>query len=197
MPQSHPQGPTDPSAFLAWENRRRGRYELVGGEIRAMAGGTRAHDLVCGNILVALRLALRGRGCDVHGSRLKVVSPSGLVTYPDVFVRCGPLADTATECDDPVLIVEVLAPSTRGEDLVRKRHGYQAIPSLRHLAYVYPDRVEIELATREADGSWRSVFVREGAGIVLSALGIELGIKDVYEGIVMAAFEAPMPESNF
>ncbi len=49
MPLTRPQGPTAPRAFLAWENRRRGRYELVGGEIRAMAGGTRAHDLVYGN----------------------------------------------------------------------------------------------------------------------------------------------------
>lgn len=48
-------------------------------------------DVVCGNTLVALRLALRGSGCDVHGSNLKVVSPVGLVTYPDVFVRCSPI----------------------------------------------------------------------------------------------------------
>ena len=53
-------------------------------------------DLVAGNILSALHVALRGRDCDVHGSNLKGVSPAGMVTYPDVFVRCGPLADTGT-----------------------------------------------------------------------------------------------------
>ncbi len=113
-----------------------------------MAGGSRAHDLVAGNLLAALHLALRARDCDVHGSNLKVVSPAGMVTYPDLFVRCGPLADEAIECRDPVVIFEVLSPSTRSEDLVRKRWAYQAIPSLAHLVYVDAARVGIEIATR-------------------------------------------------
>jgi Uma2 family endonuclease len=98
-----------------------------------MAGGSRAHDVVAGNILAALHGALRGPDCDVHGSNLKIVSPAGMVTYPDVFVRCGPLADEAIECRDPLVVFEVLSPSTRSEDLVRKRWGYQAIPTVAHL----------------------------------------------------------------
>ena len=133
--------PTEPRAFVAWENRRKARYELIGGEVRLMAGGSRAHDVVAGNLLAALHLALRGKDCDVHGSNLKVVSPAGMVTYPDVFVRCGPLADEAIECQDPVVVFEVLSPSTRSEDLVRKRWGYQAIPTLAHLVYVDAARV--------------------------------------------------------
>jgi hypothetical protein len=54
---------------------------------------TRAHDLVTGNLLTALHVPLRGRDRDVHGSNLKVVSPAGMVAYPDVFVHCGPLED--------------------------------------------------------------------------------------------------------
>jgi Uma2 family endonuclease len=146
--------PTEPQAFIAWENRRKARYELVGGEVRLVAGGNRAHDLVAGNFLSALHVAFRGRGCDVHGSNLKVVSPDGMVTYPDVFVRCGPLADEAIECADPVVVFEVLSPSTRSEDLVRKRWAYQAIPALAHLVYVDAGRVEVEIATRAPDGRW-------------------------------------------
>lgn len=59
MPQSHPQGPSDPPAFLAWENRRHGGYEPLGVEMRAIAGGARVHDLVRRNILVALCCAIR------------------------------------------------------------------------------------------------------------------------------------------
>jgi Uma2 family endonuclease len=175
--------PTEPQAFVAWENQRKGRYELIGGEVRLMAGGNRAHDLVAGNILAALHVALRGRDCDVHGSNLKVVSPAGMVTYPDVFVRCGPLADEALECADPVVVFEVLSASTRSEDLVRKRWAYQAIPTLGHLVYVDAARVEVEIATRSADGRWWSVF---GHGLVqplrLKALGIDLALADVYAG---------------
>lgn len=175
--------PTEPRAFAAWENRRRGRYELIVGEIRAMAGGSRGHDLVAGNVLTALRLALPGRASDVHGSNLKVLSPAGMVTYPDVFVRCGPLDDAATECDDPVVVVEVLSPSTRSEDLVRKRWAYQAIPSLTHLVYVDPSRVEIEVATRAADGRWWSSFLHDlSATLTLDTLAIDLPLGEVYAG---------------
>jgi Uma2 family endonuclease len=151
--------PTDPQAFIAWENRRQARYELVGGEVRMMAGASRAHDLVAANLLAALHMALRGKECDVDGSNLKIVSPGGMVTYPDLFVRCGPLADEAIECRDPLVVFEVLSPSTRSEDLVRKRWGYRAIPSLAHPIYVDAARVGIEIATPAPDGRWWSVFL--------------------------------------
>jgi Uma2 family endonuclease len=175
--------PTEPQAFIAWESQRKARYELIGGEVRLMAGGNRAHDLVAGNILSALHLAPRGRDCDVHGSNLKVVSPAGMVTYPDVFVRCGPLADEAIECADPVVVFEILSPSTRSEDLVRKRWAYQAISTLTHLVYVDAARVEVEIATRAPDGRWWSVFLDDPAGrLRLEALGIELALSEAYAG---------------
>lgn len=180
--------PTEPRAFMAWENKRKGRYELIGGEVRLMAGGNRAHDLVTGNILTALRVALRGRECDVHGSNLKVTSPAGMVTYPDVFVRCGPLPDEAIECDDPVVVVEVPSPSTRSEDLVRKRRAYQAIPSLAHLIYVDAARCEIEVATRASAGRWWSAFLHRLDGrLLLESLKVELALADVYAGTRVAA----------
>ena len=173
--------PTQPEAFIAWENRRKARYELVGGEVRLMAGGSRARDVVAGNVLAAMHVALRGRECDVHGSNLKIVSPAGMVTYPDVFVRCGPLADEAIECRDPLVVFEVLSPSTRSEDLVRKRWGYQAIPTLAHLVYVDAARVRIEIATRAPDGRWWSVFLdRLDDTLGLEALGIELAMREIY-----------------
>jgi Uma2 family endonuclease len=173
--------PTQPEAFVAWETRRKARYELIGGEVRLMAGGSRAHDVLAGNILAAMHGALRGRDWDVHGSNLKIVSPAGLVTYPDVFVRCGPLADEAIEFRDPLVIFEVLSPSTRSEDLVRKRWGYQAVPTLAHLVYVDAARVRIEIATRAPDGRWWSVFIdRLDETLGIEALGIELALREIY-----------------
>jgi Uma2 family endonuclease len=173
--------PTQPEAFIAWENRRKARYELIGGEVRLMAGGSRAQDVVAGNILAAMHSALRGRDCDVHGSNLKIVSSAGMVTYPDVFVRCGPLADEAIECRDPLVVFEVLSPSTRSEDLVRKRWGYQAIPTLAHLVYVDAARVRIEIATRAPDGCWWSVFLdRLDETLGLEALDVALALREIY-----------------
>jgi Uma2 family endonuclease len=178
--------PTDPHAFLAWENRRTARYQLIDGEVRMMAGGSRAHDLIAVNLMRLLYPLAEQRGCDIHGSNLKVISPVGLVTYPDAFVRCGPLANDATECDDPILIVEVLSPSTRGLDLIRKRWGYQTIPTLQQLVYIDAAECRAEAVTRIEDGSWRSIFLGGGETLPLPALAAELVLADVYGGTGLA-----------
>ena len=178
--------PTTPQEFLTWENRQRLRYELVSGAARAMTGGTVGHNLLAGRVLAALLRPLRP-GCTAHQSGLKVVSPAGMVTYPDVLVRCGPIDEDVTEIDDPILIVEILSPSTRREDLIRKRYGYQAIPSLRWLLYVEPKKVQVELVTREADDSWRSAFVTDlAATIRLEELGVALAVAELYAGLTAA-----------
>ena len=165
--------PTEPQAFVAWENWRKARYELIGGEVRLMAGGSRAHDVVAGNILAALHVALRGRNCDVHGSNLKIVSPAGMVTYPDVFVRCGPLAD---ECHDPAGRVRgALAehPERRSGPQTLGLSGNpcaQASGLRRCGAGAQRDR------DRAPDGRWWSTFLdRLDAMLALEAVGVELG----------------------
>ena len=179
--------PTTPAEFLAWENRQRQRYELVDGVARLMTGGTLGHNVLARRFVVALDRQLRP-GCSAHQSDLKVTSPTGMVTYPDVLVRCGAFDEDATEVDDPVLIVEILSPSTRREDLIRKRYGYQAIPSLRLLLYVEPKKVQVEVVTREADNSWRSVFVTDpAASIRLEELGVSMALGDLYAGLTAAS----------
>lgn len=180
--------PTEPAAFLAWENRQKLRYELVHGVVRAMTGGTEGHNRITQNMAYAIRSRLGGRGCFVYASDLKVVSPTGMVTYPAVVVRCGPVDEDATEVDDPVVIAEVLSPNTRSEDLIRKRYGYQAIASLRSLLYVEPKKVQVEVVTRESDDSWRSVFLRDLDAVVrLDGLDVELPLRELYDGLAAAA----------
>jgi len=79
------------------------------------------------------------------------------------------------------VVFEVLSPSTRSEDLVRKRWGYQAIPTLAHLVYVDAARLRIEIATRAPDGRWWSAFLdRPDEKIGLEALGVELAVDEIY-----------------
>lgn len=90
MPATALQAPLTLDAFLEWEERQTERYELVGGIVRMMAGGTEDHDRIGLNIAAALRTRLRGTPCYAHGSNLKVLSrEAGASMYPDVFVRCG------------------------------------------------------------------------------------------------------------
>ena len=179
--------PTTPQEFLIWEKRQRLRYELVSGAARAMIGGTVGRNLLAGRVLAALLRQLRP-GCTAHQSDLKVVSPAGMVTYPDVLVRCGPIDEDATEIDDPILIVEILSPSTRREDLIRKRYRYQAIRSLLWLLHVEPKKVQVEVVSREADDSWRSVLVTDHAATIkLEQLGVEFHLAELYAGMAAAS----------
>ncbi len=89
----------------------------------------------------------------------------------------------STIVDDPVLVVEVLSPSTEQHDLTRKRWAYQAIPSLQTVLFIDPDRPVVEILAREAGDTWRSRVV-EGleASLGIAALEIELPLAEIYEG---------------
>ncbi len=169
--------------FLDWENRQPERWERMGGVVRLMAGGTAEHDQLAVRTATALANRLRGRPCIVHGSNLKVVSPRGDVMYPDVFVRCGAPLRGITAVDDPVLVVEVLSPSTALYDLTRKRLAYQSIPSLKLVLWVHPDRMRVDLMRRR-EGGWVDEAV-EGPDAVLDLgeLAIALPLAELYEGV--------------
>jgi Uma2 family endonuclease len=172
--------------FLDWENRQPERFERVGGVVRMMAGGTLGHDQIGTNVIGEFRTRLRGGPCRVHGSNLKVVSPRGDVMYPDAFVRCGPGDPRATHVEDPVLVVEVLSPSTAMHDLTRKRIAYQSIPSLAAVLWVHPDRMRVDVMRRREAG-WIDEEAAEGPeGVVaLPELGLELPLAALYEGVAL------------
>ena len=169
--------------FLTWEERQADRYEFVGGVLTLMAGGTENHDLIGINVASALNQRLRGSPCRVHGSNLKVRSPSGAVMYPDAFVRCGPGQGDRTVIEDPIIIIEVLSPRTQQADLTRKRWAYQAIETMQAVLFVAADEARVELAVRGADGTWVSrFFVGQEAILPLASLAIELPLADLYAG---------------
>lgn len=133
------------------------RHEYFEGGIYAMAGGTPEHSALSGAILAALVTQLRGRRFRAHSADLRLrVLATGLATYADAAVVCEPEQHdpaSPTHVTNPVLIVEVLSPSTQDYDLGEKREQYQQIESLRAYLCVAQDRRRLELWTR-ADSSW-------------------------------------------
>lgn len=179
--------PIDPDAFLEWEQRQAERYELVAGEVRMMVGGTMGHNTVADNIHVALANKLRGSPCRAWRADTRVRTADDGFVYPDVVVSCTPRRPDELFIDDPVLVVEVLSPSTAQYDQSEKRWVYQAIPTLRQLLFVSPREAKVELVTRQADDSWRSVFVTGlEAALTLDALDLSLPMADVYADITFA-----------
>ena len=189
MRANAPVAPLSVDSFLAWEEQQPDRFELVGGTVRMMAGGTEGHDRIAGNIFAALRSRLRGRPCSAHGSNLKVASrEAGAVMYPDAFVRCGPRNDQRMMVEDPVVVFEVLSEGTLKHDLTRKRLAYEAMPSLRRIVYVSVDELRIDMRVRSTGGLWSDEPI-EGLGVVitLTEIGIELPMAEIYEDTELLA----------
>ncbi len=169
--------------YLAFENSANVRHEFLDGEIYAMAGSTREHAAICANLSSALGVQLRGQGCQVHSSDLRIrVLESGLATYPDVTVVCRRAEldpEDRNTVTNPVLIVEVLSPSTVAYDRGEKLSHYQRIPSLREIVLVAHDERLIEVWRREEDNTWRRSEARRGA-LALTAVAATLAVDDVY-----------------
>jgi len=169
--------------FLDWETRQPERYEFVAGVLTMMAGGTENHDLIGSNAIGLLFERLRGGPCRVHGSNLKVRSPAGAIMYPDAFVRCGPGVGDRSVVDDPVVVIEVLSPTTQQADLTRKRWAFQDIPTLRAILFVAADESRVELSVRGADGAWLSTFITGlAADVPLESLNLALPMAELYAG---------------
>ena len=189
MRAAAPTPPLTLDDFLAWEERQPERFELAGGVVRMMAGGTEDHDRIGGNIFAALRTRLRGQPCSAHGSNPKLLSrTAGASMYPDVFVRCGPREGGRTRVEDAVVAFAVLSEGTAQFDLTRKRLAYEAIPSLRRLVYVSTVEARLDVRVRGGDGSWRDETV-EGLDAVLQLPEVEasLTMAEIYEDSEIAA----------
>ena len=154
--------------YLAVEEISTVRHEYLDGEIYAMAGGSVLHAALAAATLAALHRQLGGR-CRVYSSDLRIrVRATGLASYPDVTVVCGP-AETDPENADtvvnPTLVVEVLSPGTMDYDLGEKFDHYRRIPSLTAVLYVSQDRRQLEIRER-TDDEWKTTQASAGGSLV-------------------------------
>jgi Uma2 family endonuclease len=152
------------------------RYELVAGEVVAMAAQRSGHSLMSARIVTRLSIAVEAKGlpCFVYGDGMAVEVDSATVYEPDVMVRCGaPLSDDTLKVADPLIIVEVKSPSSGARDAGVKLAGYFQRPSLRHYLIVATDIRTVIHHYRDDSGTLLTRIVRDGA-IVLDPPGIEL-----------------------
>lgn len=169
--------------YVAFEKSAHEKHEFVAGLILAMAGGTLEHSARCSNIIVALGTQLAGKRCRVFDSnaRIRVVA-SGNAYYPDASIVCdSPEVDSedGLSLTNPVVLVEVLSPSTEEYDRTDKLSDYQRIASLKHVVHVAHDKQQIVVFTR-SDDAWASRSYGFGESAELSALGCGLDVAAVY-----------------
>lgn len=170
-------------AFLVWEQEQEPRYELVDGEVFAMAGGSTFHAPIGVNLAATLREQLRPRGCFTFHAGMKVRVGADVV-YPDVVVSCDPEQLERSLVERPALIVEVLSPSTESFDRGRKWALYQQLSSLQAYLLVSQEALSVEVFVRAAHG-WH--YRREAgaeAVVELAAPPCRLALTDVYDGLL-------------
>lgn len=182
---------SDTQTFLDWEERQAERFEFVGGVVRMMVGGTIGHNTVADNLHVALANRLSGSKCRAWRGDTRVQAPGSQIMYPDVLVSCTPRRPDETVIDDPVLIVEVLSPSTAHYDQTDKRWAYQSIETVRQLLLVAPNEAKVELVTRQGDGTWLvSFIIGLDADVPLACLDLSLPMAEIYADVELERGEA-------
>lgn len=168
--------------FLVWAEGQPGRYELFRGSVYAMTPERSVHAEVKFAVQTALANAIRARGlpCRVLPDGMTVRIDNSTAHEPDALVYCGPrLAPSALEVPAPVIVVEVLSPSTRHIDAQIKLAGYFRLPSVMHYLVVDPDKPLVIHHARNGDGTILTRIVSEGT-LTLDPPGIEIALTDIY-----------------
>jgi len=170
--------------YLVLERTANVKHEFMGGEIYAMAGGTREHAALGANVLASLGAQLRGKPCQAHSSDLRVrVLPTGLATYPDATVVCGPAEldpEDRHAVVNPSVLIEVTSESTQDYDRGEKLEHYQRIPSVRHIVLVSHRERSIEVFDRQDGDRWRRTEARAGQAAELACLDATLDVDEIY-----------------
>ena len=159
-----------------------------GDRIMAMTGGTVNHAVIADNVLFALRRRLNAP-CRALTSNLKVLT-AGSVRYPDVVVTCSPVSGNADILPDPVVVFEVLSPSTAAVDRVTKNQEYRATPSIQRYVMLEQTRIAATVFARSGD-NWIGTVITGDATLAMHEIGVELPMSELF-----AEVELPPPDTD-
>ena len=182
---SNPRSELTEEQYLAIERTSEVRSEFLDGEMFAMSDGTMNHARLQTNILVEVSIGLRGSPCEAFGPDFRIKVSSRIYTYPDVSVVCGePLVAGDDNLLNPVVIFEVLSPSTEKHDRGLKFQHYRTIDSLKDYILVHQDQVRIEQYTHRLDHTWtlRDYQVQE-EHLEIDSISVSIPLDRIYERI--------------
>lgn len=175
-------------AYRNLETSAETKHEYHDGEIIEMTGGSINHNSILINLIVLLKLALRGTNYRLQSSDLRLWIPQynrGL--YPDLMIIAGEPLFSDNRNDEilnPCLIIEVLSPSTSGYDRGDKFRYYRSLPQLNQYLLVSQGEILIESYSKTSENNWLLQEYTPARGIIsLDSLGISLNLADIYEVI--------------
>ena len=177
-----------PQEYLRLERQSEYKSEYVNGQIFAMTGASRKHNLITTNISSELSRQLKRRAGEVYALGLRVkVRATGLYTYPDVAVACGEPEfedDFIDTLLNPTLLVEVLSPSTERYDRIAKSSYYRTMESLAEHLLVAQDEIRVEQYVKQPNGAWLLFeFLTLDSTVQLPSIECSLQLSEVYDRI--------------
>ena len=189
---THEYTPVSEDEYLRLEAQSPIKHEYVNGEMFAMTGGTLRHNVIAGNMLVALRSQLRDTPCRVFINDVRVrVEKTHSYYYPDLLVSCARGAQimdlSAVTVDDPVLVIEVLSPGTEATDRREKLLAYRTLPSLAEYVLISQDEARVEIHRRRGDIGWGKIEYSGPETVELASVGLKIGMGEIYEGVQIEA----------
>lgn len=178
--------------YLAGEQESPVRYEYVMGQVYAMAGASDRHNRIALNLATRFSLHLDGKRCEAFISDMKVRVAEDVFYYPDVVVACDPPGGDAYFRSQPVVIVEVLSPTTERIDRNEKLAAYQRVSTLREYVLLSQDGLTAEFHHRTAEGEWTSVRLDQPEEeLPFASIGLTLTLADVYRNVRFPETETP------
>lgn len=178
--------------YLAFERASDTKHEFLDGHVYAMSGASRVHNLICSYIAANIANQTRNHPLEVYMCQMRLkVEATGLYTYPDISIVCGEAQLADGEFDtllNPVLIIEVLSPSTERYDRGKKFHHYQQLPSLQEYILIAQDSPRIERFLRQDDDTWLLTNVTGlESSLPLASVDAALALAEVYQKVTFEA----------
>ncbi|MCC6286699.1 MAG: Uma2 family endonuclease [Chitinophagaceae bacterium] len=178
-----------PAEYLSWERKEKTKHEYVSGMIVSMAGASPSHNLILSNIISATGTFLKGKSCNIYPSDLRVyVKAKESYFYPDASIICGEpeLSDEIKDTvKNPVVIFEILSPSTEDYDVGKKFFYYMQIESLKEYITIDSAKMFIRIGRKQPDNAWRFEEYKEKAGTMrINSIDFTIVLQDVYEGVL-------------
>jgi Uma2 family endonuclease len=180
--------------FLVWNLSQEDKYELVDGvpvplhePMVGQAGATEKHDVIVVNLIATLRNKLRGGPCRPTTSDQAVRTMAHKVRRPDVTIECAPRQSTALEVREPVVVFEVLSPSNRPSQIVRKLEEYRHHPAIRYIVLIEQATVSVTQLSRDVLGAWGETTLTDMTDTLhLDPPGVVLPLVEIYEDVVLS-----------
>lgn len=178
-----------PEAYLEWEQQQEYKHEYAEGEIIAMSGASRQHNMILSNLIGKINPFLSGKPCHIYPSDLRIYLESKTsYFYPDATIICDePDAEDLTKdtIDHPAVIFEILSPSTETYDLGKKFFYYMQLPSLLEYITISSFSYHVRTGKRQPDNAWKfEEYTQPKDKLLIDAIQYELPLKAIYEAVV-------------